>query len=98
MKKIVAATLFAVSTFAVPAAFVATPVSAATCGVDAPPEWERPGGFCDALKSTGSLTTPVEGTKEVECETYESGALLLLLRDLQIGDRIHVAAGVVCPD
>ncbi|WP_395817557.1 hypothetical protein [Devosia sp.] len=88
MKQLTIATLFAVSTFVLPAVVVTTPAQALTCGVDAPAEWERPGGFCDALKSTQSLATPVTGAPpaEVECVSF-----LHMLRGLEIGGRILVA-------
>lgn len=89
MKKLLVAALLSVSTFAVPTIFVAGPAQAYTCGVDAPPEWEREGGYCDQLGGNKSLTGPVEG-KVVECEaTYLD--LLDLLKSLEIGDEILVA-------
>lgn len=87
MKKVVTVALFALSTFAVPTALVATPAIALTCGVDAPAGWERPGGFCDALKGTGSLSSPVEGAKEEDCEKYT----YLLLKGVPLGEAIRVA-------
>lgn len=93
MKQLTIATLFAVSTFVLPAAFVTSPAQARTCGVDAPPEWERPGGFCDALKSTQSLTTPVPGAPPapVVQDPCLNAGLLQMLRVLKIGERILVA-------
>jgi hypothetical protein len=92
-KQLTIATLFAVSTFVLPAVVATTPAQALTCGVDAPPEWERPGGFCDALKSTGSLTTPVHGAPPapVVKDPCINVGLLQMLRGLEIGERILVA-------
>ena len=87
MKKLLIAALLSSSAFAVPTIFVAGPAQAYTCGVDAPPEWEREGGYCDQLGGNKSLTGPVEG---VECNvTYLD--LLDLLKTLEIGDEILVA-------
>ncbi|WP_395817560.1 hypothetical protein [Devosia sp.] len=94
MKQLAIASLFAVSTFVLPSVVVSTPAYALTCGVDAPAEWERPGGFCDALKSTQSLATPVTGAPPAppaevdECPDY---GFLHILRGLKIGERILVA-------
>lgn len=93
MKKLLVAALLSVSTFAVPTFVVAGPAQAYTCGVDAPPEWEREGGYCDQLGGNKSLTGPVEG-KVVECAmTYLD--LLELLKTLDEGEAILVADG--CP-
>lgn len=92
MKRLTIATLFAVSTFVLPAVIVTTPAQARTCGVDAPAEWERPGGFCDAVKSTQSLTTPVPGAPApVVVQNPCNVTLLQMLRGLRIGERILVA-------
>jgi hypothetical protein len=91
MKRIALASLFAISTFVLPAVVVTTPAQARTCGVDAPAEWERPGGFCDALKSTGSLTTPVTGAPPAPPAKVECVGFMHMLRGLEVGERILVA-------
>ena len=88
MKKLLFAALLATSTFAVPTIFVAGPAQAYTCGVDAPPEWERDGGYCDQLETNKSLTEPVDG---VDCTSYAYLELLELLKTMEIGGEILVA-------
>ncbi len=93
MKKLLVAALLSVSTFAVPTFFVAGPAQAYTCGVDAPPEWEREGGYCDQLGGNKSLTGPVEG---VDCTKYTYLDLLEMLKGIEIGDAILVAQSDPC--
>ncbi len=88
MKKLLFAALLSTSAFAVPTIFVAGPAQAYTCGVDAPPEWEREGGYCDQLGGNKSLTGPVEGT---DCELVGFLEYQGMLRNLPIGAELLVA-------
>lgn len=94
MPRLIAATMLAFSALVAPISVVSTPSLAQTCGVDAPEGWERPGGFCDALAGTSSLSLPVEGAPPsplVDCKP------LAWIDGLKFGERIHVAGASDCP-
>ena len=69
MQKTIALALLAASIVAFP---VATPSFAydasksALCGPDAPEGYKRPGGYCEQISGSGSLSGPVSPTAEEE--------------------------------
>lgn len=58
MKTIVAAAFTVASLIAAPIPAFASNAAAMACGESVPEEWKRPGGYCDQIGGSGSLSTP----------------------------------------
>ena len=60
-----------------------------TCDSSAPAAWFRPGGFCDAVGGSKSLTAPLDGG----CTDYDYyyGEELIGMAGAKKGDRVQVA-------
>jgi hypothetical protein len=88
MKKFILSAFIASSLITGPGMLVTSTGAFAQRGCDAgaPEAWFRPGGFCDALKSGGSLSGPVFGV----CTEFEE-IEPVVFNNFQKGERVHVA-------
>ena len=84
MRKLIATVFIATSLFAAPGVAI-TSASAQDCTPGATGPAMRPGGFCDQIAGTGSLSLPGSSNS---CTDYRS---VSMTTQMVAGERIHVA-------